>query len=82
MENWQSEFLQFTTFILATVWLVQRGSNESKRLEHAGRESKQRQRIGDAATAQSPRWARFDDWRTRVYENSLLAAMGLVFLAT
>ncbi len=25
MENWQSEYLQFTLFILATVWLVQRG---------------------------------------------------------
>ena len=24
MENWQSEFLQFTLFIFATVWLVQR----------------------------------------------------------
>ena len=36
LENWQSEFLQFTLFILATVWLVQKGSNESKRLERAG----------------------------------------------
>src|SRR4051794_10103080 len=33
MENWQSEFLQFSLFILATVWLVQKGSNESKPLE-------------------------------------------------
>lgn len=30
LENWQSEYLQFTLFILATVWLVQRGSPESK----------------------------------------------------
>ena len=30
MENWQSEYLQFTLYILATVWLVQRGSTESK----------------------------------------------------
>jgi len=30
MENWQSEYLQFTLFILVTVWLVQRGSPESK----------------------------------------------------
>ena len=40
MENWQSEFLQFTLFILATVWLVQKGSNESKQLGEAGLESK------------------------------------------
>ena len=25
-ENWQSEFLQFVTFILAGIWLLQRGS--------------------------------------------------------
>src|SRR5687767_12885888 len=42
LENWQSEFLQFTLFILATVWLVQKGSNESKNLEDVGIESKQK----------------------------------------
>ena len=30
MENWQSEYLQFFLYIFATVWLVQRGSSESK----------------------------------------------------
>jgi Domain of unknown function (DUF6766) len=82
MENWQSEFLQFSLFILATIWLVQRGSNESKVLEDAGLESKQHQEIGRAAAANSPRWAKFDDWRTRIYENSLLLAMTAVFFAT
>ena len=33
MENWQSEYLQFTLFILLTVWLIQRGSPESKELD-------------------------------------------------
>jgi hypothetical protein len=43
MENWQSEFLQFTVFIGATIWLVQKGSNESKRLEaRAGRRTSDR----------------------------------------
>jgi hypothetical protein len=32
MENWQSEYLQFTLFIVLTVWLLQRGSPESKQL--------------------------------------------------
>jgi hypothetical protein len=40
LENWQSEFLQFSLFVLATVWLVQKGSNESKKLEDVGIESK------------------------------------------
>ena len=38
-ENWQSEYLQFTLFIVVTVWLVQRGSPESKEVKEAGRGS-------------------------------------------
>jgi hypothetical protein len=30
MENWQSEYLQFMLFMLATIWLIERGSPESK----------------------------------------------------
>jgi len=82
MENWQSEFLQFSLFILATIWLVQKGSNESTVLEDAGLESKARQRIGRNAPADGPRWAKLDDWRTRIYENSLLLAMMAIFCAT
>jgi hypothetical protein len=37
MENWQSEYLQFTLFILLTVWLLQRGSPESKEPGKGGR---------------------------------------------
>ena len=43
MENWQSEYLQFTVFILASVWLVQKGSTESKRVDQAGSESDEEQ---------------------------------------
>jgi hypothetical protein len=82
MENWQSEFLQFSLFILATIWLVQKGSNESKVLDDAGLESKAQQRIGRHAPADCPRWAKLDDWRTRIYENSLLLAMTGIFFAT
>src|SRR6266511_5352530 len=45
MENWQSEYLQFMLFMLATVWLIERGSPESKQLDKAGRESKRDQRV-------------------------------------
>jgi hypothetical protein len=37
LENWQSEYLQFTLFILATVWLFQRGSSRSGRRSSASR---------------------------------------------
>ncbi|MFI6097063.1 DUF6766 family protein [Lentzea sp. NPDC051213] len=36
VENWQSEYLQFFLYVTATVWLVERGSPESKRVEDAG----------------------------------------------
>ena len=82
MENWQSEFLQFTVFIGATVWLVQKGSNESKRLESAGSESDEQQRVGAHAKRDSPSWARAADFRRTLYENSLLLVMGAIFLAS
>src|SRR5215212_5774065 len=49
MENWQSEYLQFTLFILGTVWLVQRGSPESKPLGEEGGESDEEQKVGKHA---------------------------------
>src|SRR3954451_16450456 len=58
MENWQSEYPQFMLFMLATVWLVERGSPESKRPGEQGLESDQRQRIGGHAGPDSPDWAK------------------------
>ena len=81
-ENWQSEYLQFALFALATVWLLQKGSPESKELDKAGTESDKDQKVGRHATKDSPRWARYGDWRTAIYSNSLIIVMGLVFLAS
>jgi membrane protein implicated in regulation of membrane protease activity len=82
MENWQSEFLQFALFIVATVWLVQRGSPESKRPGKAGRESKKEQAIGYAARPDSPAWAKVGGVRTWLFSNSLLLAMVAIFVAS
>ena len=82
MENWQSEFLQFTLFILATVWLVQKGSNESKPLDEAGVESKQKQRLEGYAPENAPLWAKVRGWRSWVFQNSLLLATTAIFLAS
>jgi hypothetical protein len=82
LENWQSEYLQFTLFILATVYFVQRGSPESKELDRAGRESDEDQQVGEHANADSPRWARLGGWRTRVYSHSLLLVMLGIWLAS
>jgi hypothetical protein len=82
MENWQSEFLQFAVFIGATVWLVQRGSNESKKLEDVGFETDEEQRVGARAASSSPLWARVGGFRTTLYSHSLLLVMGSIFLAS
>lgn len=82
LENWQSEWLQFWTFALATVWLVQKGSNESKKPEDVGLETDEEQKVGDHAQADSPRWAKVKDWRLTLYSNSFFILMGLIFLAT
>jgi len=68
MENWQSEYLQFTLFILLTVWLLQRGSPESKELHKGGRESDEEQKAGEHADERSPRWARLTGISRPVYE--------------
>ena len=80
LENWQSEYLQFTLYIVGTVWLLQKGSPESKELGKAGSESDREQKLGEYATTDSPRWARAGGLRTWLYSNSLLIVMGSIFL--
>ena len=82
MENWQSEYLQFTLFVAATIWLIQRGSPESKEPGKQGRESEKDQKLGAHADAQSPRWARVEGLRRAIYSNSLLLVMTLIWLGT
>jgi hypothetical protein len=82
MENWQSEYLQFMLFMLATVWLVQRGSPESKEPSEAGRESDQKQRIGGHGQSDSPEWAKAGGFKTAIYSNSLLIVMSIIFFGS
>jgi hypothetical protein len=81
-ENWQSEFLQFVLYIFLTVWLVQRGSSESKSPGDEGRESDEEQMVGKHAKPDSPAWARVGGWRTRLYSHSLVLVMLLIFLGS
>ena len=80
MENWQSEYLQFSLLVLATVWFLQRGSTESKELGKEGTESDKDQMLGEHAQQNSPKWAKAGGFRLWVYSNSLLVVMGLIFL--
>jgi hypothetical protein len=79
-ENWQSEYLQFLLYITATVWLLQRGSPESKELDKAGQESDKDQKVGEYADERSPRWAVVGGLRTTIFSWSLALVMGTIFL--
>ena len=78
-ENWQSEYLQFLLYILATIWFVQRGSPESKELGSEGTESDENQLVGEYAKPDSPKWAKTGGWRTAVFSRSLGYTMGSIF---
>lgn len=79
-ENWQSEYLQFFLFIFATVWLVQQGSPESKKPGEEGLGTDEEQLVHEHARKDSPAWARMRGWRHALLSNSLLLAMGAIFL--
>ncbi|NUW31678.1 hypothetical protein HTZ77_09585 [Nonomuraea sp. SMC257] len=79
-ENWQSEYLQFLLFIVLTVWLVQKGSPESKQPGEEGPEADREQLVGEHAEKNSPRWARARGARLWMYSNSLGLVMGTIFV--
>ncbi|MDP1849255.1 MAG: hypothetical protein Q8K79_15805 [Solirubrobacteraceae bacterium] len=82
MENWQSEYLQFTLYILLTVWFVQKGSPESKQLDKAGREDDEDQLVGEYAKPDSPGWARARGVRLWLLSNSLVLVMATIWLGS
>ena len=81
-ENWQSEYLQFTLMVLAAVWLVQKGSTESKPLGNAGPESDEDQKIGRYAELDSPGWAKVRGVRLWLYSNSLVLLMAFLWIGS
>jgi hypothetical protein len=80
LENWQSEYLQFGLFILATIWLMQKGSPESD--ADTGTGTEREEKIGRYALRSSPAWAKAGGWRTALYSWSLLILMFFVFFAS
>jgi hypothetical protein len=82
MENWQSEYLQFMLFMLATIWLIERGSPESKEPGKEGVETLKEQKIGEHAQEDSPEWAKPRGVKTYIYSNSLLIVMSIIFFGS
>jgi hypothetical protein len=81
-ENWQSEYLQFLLYVVGTIWLLQKGSPESKSLDEAGLETDEDQKLGRYAVEDSPRWAKVGGVRTTLFSWSLSLVMAAVFLAS
>ena len=81
-ENWQSEFLQFTLFFLASIWLFQRGSAESGEESRLGLGDDQEEKTGRHAADTSPALARIGGLATSLYSNSLCLAMTLLFIGS
>jgi hypothetical protein len=68
LENWQSEYLQFTLYIMATIWFIQKGSAESKKPGEEG--------------VDSDRSHRFSGMLDKLYSNSLFILMVVIWLGS
>lgn len=79
-ENWQSEYLQFTLYVLVTIWLVQRGSSESKAPEETGLQSDEEQLVGRFARPDSPTPAKSGGLLRGMFSVSLTVVMASIFL--
>jgi hypothetical protein len=78
-ENWESEFLQMTLFVVLTVKLRQRGSSEPKGLAPEPTDADPRPRALDPAAP----WAVHRGGVVlRVYEHSLTILLGAMFLSS
>ena len=77
-ENWQSEYLQFLLYIVATVFFIQRGSPESPTTSGVG--SDEDQKLGAHTELDSPKWAKVGGARTALFSWSLTIVMGSIFV--
>jgi hypothetical protein len=77
-ENWESEFLQMGSFVLLTIFLIQKGSPESKRPDGDDVDEDPRDKASDPDAPWPVR--RGGVWLV-LYENSLLIAFFGMFLA-
>jgi succinate dehydrogenase hydrophobic anchor subunit len=77
-ENWESEFLQMSAYVVFTIFLFQKGSSESKdpgRVERVDLVPNQSRKDKNA-----PWPVRRGGWILKLYENSLSLTLFLLFL--
>jgi hypothetical protein len=78
MENWESEFLQMAAYVMLTVFLYQKGSSESKKLDEKEPVDREPQKSRNNKPAPWP--VRKGGLILKLYENSLFIAFMLLFL--
>jgi hypothetical protein len=79
-EDWESEFLQMAAYVLLTVFLRQKGSSESKKME--GEEEVDADPREERSNPRAPWPVRHGGVMLKVYENSLGIAFAVLFLAS
>ena len=77
-ENWESEFLQMSAYVLLTVFLYQKGSSESKKPD----EQEPVDTVSKRSLKDVPWPARHGGVISKLYENSLSLAFLLLFLGS
>jgi len=75
-ENWESEFLQMGSFVLLTIFLIQKGSPESKQPDGDDVDEDPRAHANDP---DAPGPVKRGGWQLVLYENSLLIAFFALF---
>ena len=76
-ENWESEFLQMALFVLFTVFLMQKGSSESKKFDGTDEVDEEPSPKKDA-----PWPVNKGGWILAVYKHSLTIALFLLFIVS
>ncbi len=79
-ENWESEFLQMSAYVMLTAFLFQRGSSESKDPDEAADQDEDPALKQDDAEAPWP--VRLGGFAQAVYSYSLGIALGFLFVLT
>jgi hypothetical protein len=77
-ENWESEFLQMGFYVLLTIFLVQKGSSESKKNDGTEEIDDDPEKHRNDRDVPAP--VRQGGWRLALYRNSLGLAFILFFL--
>jgi hypothetical protein len=77
-ENWESEFLQMTLFVVLTIFLMQKGSAESKDLDS----QEEVDREPDPNRQEAPWPVKARGWILALYKHSLTIVLFFLFLVS